>query len=386
MEYLPDFEFNRVLILFCFLGLMLFIQFLFAVLIFGRLAFMKKTEVQGPADQEAGKKEFPPVSIVIAARNESDNLYHNLPLILNQDYPNFEVVVVNHQSIDNSYQVLYAMRMNDPKLKLIEVERSKHLGTGKKFPLSLGIKAANHELLLLTDADCRPESKDWLSLMVSRLTGSKKMVLGYAPYKKQKGFLNRLIRLDTAFIGMNYLSFARAGLPYMGVGRNLAYTKSLFESVNGFKSHYSIISGDDDLFVQDAAKKRNYTIQVDSNTFCLSDAKESWADWMRQKARHYTTSPRYQVIKKLLLGIYPLSLILAWISFVILLFDAEYRWLSLAGFGLVMILKWIIQGKCLLRLKASSFVYAFPFWDLFYAIFVPIIYYTSEKDRLGKWK
>lgn len=378
MEFLPSFEFSLPFFVFLFLGLMLFIQLLYLFFIYIRLAFYKN---------RPRENKMPPVSVVIAARNESDNLYHFLPLILNQKYPNFEVVVVNHQSIDDSYHVLNALKMQyGDKLKIVEVERSKHLGTGKKFPLSLGIKAAENEVIVVTDADCAPSSDQWLSLMVEKISDKKQLVLGYAPYKVEKGFLNRLIRLDTSMIAINYLSFALARIPYMGVGRNMAYTKSLFNSVHGFKSHYAIISGDDDLFVQDVAKKKNYTIQIDERTHCISKGKETWQSWMTQKTRHYTTTPRYQVIKKLLLGIYPLTLFLAWVSFVILMFDGEYRLLSGGIFAFAMLLKWIIQGKCLLKIKAKSFVALFPFIDLFYAVLIPWIYYTSEKSAMTKWK
>ncbi|MFN5416970.1 MAG: glycosyltransferase [Flavobacteriia bacterium] len=380
MELLPSFELNIHFITFCFLAGMLFFQLLYVFVIYVRFAFYKEKK-------QAQNMEFPPVSVVIAARNESDNLHHFLPLILNQNYPDFEVVVVNHQSIDESYNVLNALKMLYPdKLKVVEVERSRHLGTGKKFPLSLGIKAAKHEYFVMTDADCAPTSDNWLRLMVSKFSDKKELVLGYAPYKVSKGFLNKIIRLDTAMIAMNYFSFALARLPYMGVGRNIAYTKKLFNSVNGFKSHYAIISGDDDLFVQDTARNKNYCIQIDDQAHCVSKAKESWASWATQKSRHYSTSPKYQVIKKLLLGIYPLTLLLAWISFVILLFNSEYRILSSAIFGFVVIIKWWIQGLCLAKLKAKSFIALFPFLDLFYAILIPWMYYTSEKSTQTKWK
>lgn len=380
MEFLPGFELNIHLIIFCFLAMLLFVQLLYVFLVYIRFAFYKEKK----GDQIV---DLPPVSVVIAARNESDNLYHFLPKILNQNYPVFEVVVVNHQSIDDSYHVLNALKMQYPKrLKVVEVERSKHLGTGKKFPLSLGIKAADYEHLVVTDADCAPTSDQWLRLMVAKFSDKKELVLGYAPYKAEKGFLNRLIRLDTVMIAINYFSYALAKMPYMGVGRNMAYTKSLFNSVNGFKSHYAIISGDDDLFVQQTARKGNYSIQIDDQAHCVSKGKDSWSGWMIQKTRHYTTSPKYQVIKKLLLGIYPLTLLLAWISFVILMFNAEYRVLSAAAFAFVMLLKWWIQGKCMAKLKATGFIALFPLLDLFYAILIPWIYYTSEKSTQTKWK
>lgn len=379
MHLVPDFEPSLVLTLFYLFGALVVLQLLYTFLFYGRLAFYRHRKIQRTDD-------LVPVSIIIAARNESDNLYANLPTILSQDYPQFEVIVVNNQSLDDSYHVLNAYKLQYPNLRVVEMERSTHLGVGKKLPLTLGIKSAKYDHFLLTDADCVPNSKQWLRKMASRFVPGKEIVLGYGPYKTEKGLLNRIIRFDTSFVAMNYLSFALARLPYMAVGRNLAYTRSVFESVKGFKSHYAIRSGDDDLFVQEAAKKRNYVVEIDPDTHCYSEGKKTWKDWFQQKSRHYSTSERYQVIKKALLGIYPLTLVLAWISFVILMFNSEYRWLTLAVFVGMIVLKWWIQGRCFIKLKASSLVWSLPVFDLLYAILMPVLYYSTDKAPQGKWR
>lgn len=379
MEFLPDFQVSIVFYLFFAFAGLAFIQLLYVLLIHGKLAFysVKKSRISDVK---------PPVTIIIAARNESDNLFHNLPLILQQNYPEFEVIVVNHQSIDESYHILNAYKMQYPNLKVVEVERSRHLGNGKKLPLTLGIKAAKHEHLLFTDADCQPASNQWLSGMAGKFSDKKQIVIGYGPYKAEKGLINKIIRLDTAFIGMNYFSFALAKMPYMAVGRNMAYTKESFNSVHGFKSHYAVNSGDDDLFIQEAAKKKNYTIQLDPKTFCHSKAKTTWRSWAQQKSRHYSTAGHYKVIKKAMLGIYPLTLLLLWISFVILMFNPEYRWITLACFVFVASVKWWIQGKCFAKLQSKGFIALLPFLDLFYAVLIPGMYYTAEKSTTSKWK
>lgn len=379
MHFLPDFEPSLVLYLFYAFGGLIVFQLLYTFLIYGRLAFYRSSKVQRA-------EELKPVSIIIAARNESDNLYHNLPKILEQDYPVFEVIVVNNQSMDDSYHVLNAYKMQYPHLRVIEMERSTHLGVGKKLPLTLGIKSAKFDHFLFTDADCEPVSKNWLRKMASRFVTGKEIVIGFGPYKMEKGFLNRLIRFDTSFVAMNYFSFALARMPYMGVGRNLAYSREVFQSVHGFKSHYAIRSGDDDLFIQEAAKKRNYSIELDPETYCYSEAKKTWKEWVQQKSRHYSTSQRYQVIKKALLGIYPLTLLLAWISFVILMFDSEYRWLTLSGFVGMLLLKWWIQGRCFAKLNASSLIWSLPLMDLVYAVLIPALYYSTDKAPQGRWR
>jgi len=355
---------------------MALIQLGYTIFIQGKLAFYKKKE---------SENTYPPVSVLISARNEADNLYENLPAILDQDYHNFEVIVINHQSIDESYTILNAYSQQYPNLRVIEVERSQHLKPGKKLPLTLGIKGAKYEHLFFTDADCKPSSNQWLKSMASNFSHEKQIVLGYGPYITRKGLLNKVIRFDTTWIAMNYFSMALAKLPYMGVGRNLAYTKTVFNSVSGFKSHYSIASGDDDLFIQESAQKENYNINLDLDSFCYSEGNDSWEMWYSQKTRHFTTSSNYNLFKKALLGIYPLTLLILTLTFVTLLFNADFRWLALIIYGVVTILKWWIQARCFKKLHETSFVGFLPFYDLAYAILLPILFYTTDKNELKKW-
>lgn len=377
MHLLPELGFDAWTILFFTFGLMVLIQLLYVLFVFGRLAFFK------PKERHAA---LPPLSVIIAARNEADNIYENLPFILDQDYSEFEVIVVVNQSVDESKHILQAYQQQFQNLRFTIVEKSPHLRPGKKLSVTIGIKSARYEHLVFTDADCKPTSKRWLRELGAGFSDQKQIVLGYGPYYKQKGFLNRVIRFDTAWIAVNYFSFALAKMPYMGVGRNMAYTKTIFDKVNGFKSHYALPSGDDDLFIQETAKKRNYSIVLSPESYAYSAPETTWSAWIRQKTRHFTTSSRYQVIKKALLGIYPLTLILMYISFVILLFNDHFRWLTLAVFGVILILKWWIQGKCFLKIKEKSFVPFLPVSELMYAICSPVLFYAGEnKTPNNKW-
>ena len=362
-----------------FLSLLFFasIQFLYVTIVFGRLALYK--------EEEKNPQALPPISIIIAARNESDNLYENLPYILTQDYPEFEVIIVNNQSVDDSAWLLKALCLQHKNLRVVEIAKNKHLLPGKKLPITLGVKGAKYENMLFTDADCRPASNHWLRIMAGSFSEKKEIVLGYAPYYKTKGIINKIIRYDTAFIGVSYLSLALVKLPYMGVGRNLAYSKKVFDTVRGFKSHYSLPSGDDDLFIQEAAVNENYTIQLSPDSFCFSMPATTWKSWIRQKTRHYTTSSRYNFIKKALLGIYPISLLMTWISFVILLSNANWWIIGLIIFSILLIIKWLIQGKCLRKLNEKRFAMAFPLWDLGHALLMPIMYNFSDHKRYKKW-
>ena len=351
------------------------VQLYYILLIFQKLAFFNP--------QRKSTVNEIPISVIIAARNESHNLQENLRFILEQDYSNFEVIVVNNNSTDDSYQVLSALKKEYNHLEIIEFNNPEHVRQGKKLPLTLGIKAAKNEHLLLTDADCKPKSNQWIKKM-ARGFKEKEIILGYGPYIKTSGLLNSIIRFDTAWIGMNYFSFALNGFAYMGVGRNLAYTKSAYQAVDGYKSHHMLASGDDDLFIQEASKKSSLGIEIDADTHCFSPSKNTWSEWVHQKSRHFTTTPKYSFIKKLLLATYPITLVAAWFSFVSLMILSNSVFIC---FIMVLFysIKWWIQGKCLIKLNERKFALFFPFWDLFYSFLSPVLYMMGKTKQNKNW-
>ena len=353
------------------------VQLYYTLFIFYKLALYKVLKPNTPPEL--------PISVIIAARNERKALDKNLCSILKQDYPQFEVIVVNNNSVDDSNEVLKEYQNKFKNLKIVPLHSPKHITKGKKLPLTLGIKAAKYEHLVFTDADYTPSSNQWLNRMAQKFEEGNEIVLGYGPHKKTKTWVNKIIRFDTAWIGINYFAFALKSIPYMGVGRNLAYTKTAYHRVNGFKSHYALPSGDDDLFIQEASKQASLCIQVDAKSFCESEAKETWTDWINQKSRHYTTSVKYRFIKKVLLATYPITLITAWFSFVSLMILGSCPLLYTLAIVSVTLIKWWIQGKCLDKIKERKFALFFPFWDLFYALLIPIIYFLAKNKRNKDW-
>mgnify|MGYP000014424695 FL=1 len=373
-QYLNNELFIGCLVLFY---LTISIQLYYIIFIFRKLAFYSSCDKT--------EQEEIPLSIIIASRNDGKALEENLEFVLNQRYSKFEVIVVNNNSVDHSKQVLSELEKKHHHLKIVEFNNSKHIRPGKKLPLTIGIKAAKNEHLILTDADCRPASQLWLKKMAQGFSNKDDVILGYGPYLKANGILNRIIRFDTAWIGVNYLSFTLSKIPYMGVGRNLAYTKEAYHAVDGFKSHYSLASGDDDLFVQEVAKKSTLGIQIDTDSFCYSPSKKTWSSWIKQKSRHYTTSSKYGFIKKLLLAIYPISLILAWFSFVSLVIVGDSLFIFITIMSMFYLIKWWIQGRCLLKLNERKFALLFPFWDIFYAVLSPLIFLFGKTKRNNNW-
>lgn len=247
------------------------------------------------------------VSVIVCARNEEKNLMMNVPKIMEQDYPNFELIVVNDSSYDDTADILKALSINYPNMHVIHIDEDKQNMQGKKFALTLGIKAAKNDIVLLTDADCYPRTNQWINEISSVYKNECRVVLGYSPFVKYKGWFNKLVRLDNTMVAMTYLGMAKAGNPYMGVGRNLSYFSDLFFKVGGFKSNYSILSGDDDLLINQIANKQNTAVIFSKDAQTVSEPKKSFKDWKIQKRRHFTTSPMYKSSDKRRLVMLPLS-------------------------------------------------------------------------------
>src|SRR5688572_2579249 len=248
------------------------VQVFYYTFFFGRIAFYKakpKTQTQQH-----------PVSVIICARDEDENLARNLPGVLVQSYPSSsEVVVVNDNSLDDSKYILQELKKTFKSLNVVELTQEAKLINGKKYPLSIGIREAKHEVLLLTDADCVPASEHWIQKMQDGYDDNIEIILGYGAYHKTPGVLNKLIRFETFHTALQYMSYALAGLPYMGVGRNLSYKKNLFLRNKGFSSINHIPSGDDDLFINKVANSHNTAVIIDPDAVTRSIPKTTWTSW-----------------------------------------------------------------------------------------------------------
>jgi poly-beta-1,6-N-acetyl-D-glucosamine synthase len=369
--------FSVGLLLFGIFVLALIVQLGFYLGFFSKLAFYKKKDMP---------PNMPPASIIICARNEDDNLVEFLPSVFDQDYPQFEVVVVNDCSFDNSGDILKEFARKHPNLKVVTIKEDEVYSHGKKVALMMGIKGATNEHLLLTDADCRPTGKDWLKNMMQHFTGETEIVLGYGAYEKQKGFLNKLIRFDTFMIALQFLSFSLARKTYMGTGRNLAYKKSLFFKMKGFASHYHIESGDDDLFVNEAATKKNTQVEVSIESHTISRVKTSLKDWFRQKRRHVTTYPHYNSSSKFRLALLSVSQYLFFGTFITILIVQFQPAIVLSLFGLRLLIQIVIFNKSMKLLAEKDLLLFSPLIELMLLIVYPVITFANMFVRKNKWK
>lgn len=335
----------------------------------------------------AETKTLPPVSVIICAKNEDDNLTKFLPAILGQDYPEFEVLVVNDCSYDHTADILEEFAKKHSKLRIVTIKEDEHYRHGKKFALMCGIKGAKYEHIVLTDADCYPGGNQWLSSMAGNYSNDlTEIVLGYGAYEKKKGFLNKFIRYDTFYIAIQYISMALAGKTYMGVGRNLSYRKSLFFKHKGFASHYFLESGDDDLFINEAAGVKNVSVEISRQGITFSKPKSSFREWYNQKRRHISTFKYYnsKTISRLtwITG----SQYAFWIFFILSLFVQIYPVFVLSLFALRLISQMLIFKKAMDKLGEKDLLLFSPVFELFLLFIYPALSLSNFILKENKWK
>ena len=365
-------------LLFYIFSVVVLIQVVYYLFLFGKFAFLKP------------KKRTPkyyPVSVIICAKNEAENLKTFLPSIVSQDYPNFEIVLINDASHDNTLEVMEAFSKKYDNIKIVDVKNNEAFWANKKYALTLGIKASKHNYLLFTDADCKPVSNQWIKNMYSHFNSQKTIVLGYGAYSKiKKSFINKIIRFETLITAIQYVSFAKIGLPYMGVGRNLAYTKKEFYDANGFMNHMKIRSGDDDLFINQVANKSNTAICIAKDSFTESVPKTSFKDWFKQKRRHVSTANHYKFKHKVLLALFYISQFLFW-SLACILLITNFKWqIVMSLFLLRLVIQYVIIGLSAKKLNEIDLIFLLPFLEIFLIISQLAIFINNLISKPNYWK
>ncbi|MEY2648055.1 MAG: hypothetical protein RLZZ45_118 [Bacteroidota bacterium] len=344
---------------------------------FRMLAFFKQPE-------RDVRKEHP-VSVVICSRDAADDIEQNLPGVLAQTYKTtHEIIVVNDNSQDDTKYLLEGLYKDFKQLHLVELKQEAMHIPGKKFPLSMGIKAARHEVLLLTDADCIPASENWIQKMQDAFTNGIEIVLGYGAYKKKKSLLNWVVRMDTFHTALQYLSSALAGKPYMGVGRNLAYKRELFFRQKGFAAYHHLPGGDDDLFINGCANGQNTSIVIDKEAFTYSTPPDSWSAWFAQKERHNSTGRYYKASDKWRLGLYLLAHFMFYPLLAASYLTFDWKWVT----G-ILVFKLLVQSIVFFRsMKKLGEADLFPFlilWDIWMFFYYLMFMSAIWKKPKAQW-
>ncbi len=354
------------------------LQLAYYLIVFGKFAFAKA--------QKSNPKRIS-ISVIVCAKNEGENVAKYIPLLAEQEYPDFEIILIDDASSDNTLEIFEEFEKQYSNIRLVKVKNNEAFWGNKKYALTLGIKSSKKDYLIFTDANCYPVSKDWITNMSSQFTMQKTIVLGYGGYEKvANSFLNKIIRFETLLTAVQYFSWAKTGKPYMGIGRNLAYKKDEFFNVNGFINHIQVRSGDDDLFINQVATSKNTAICYSPESFTYSEPKKSFKGWFTQKRRHVSTAKFYKPFDRFQLGVFYVSQLLFLILAVILL-AFQYQWiivLSLVGFRYLF--TWITLGFSAGKLKEKDVMYWFPIIEIVLIFTQLNVFITNLFSKPVYWK
>jgi glycosyltransferase involved in cell wall biosynthesis len=353
------------------------VQLGFLLVVFSRLIWHKEIPA---GDSEQG------VSVIVAAHNERLNLEYLVNQLVQQDYPNFEIIIVNDRSTDGTYEYLCQNVACHPIVKMIHIEKVGLNLDPKKNALTKGIAAAENPILLFTDADCLPMSTSWIKEMTTAIDNRTQITLGYSPYLQKKGLLNQLIRFETFYTALQYLGLTLVGHPYMGVGRNLAYAKNLFVNNQGHQSIEGITGGDDDLFVQKHAKSGNTSIRINKDSQTISYPKTTYSEWFNQKKRHLSVGRYYKFENKVVLGLLTLSHAVFYLSLVLVLLNSDFILVGIIGWFLRTMVIIAIFTAISKRLGEKFSAISLPLLDFLYIINYLVVGFTAAVSRKITWR
>lgn len=355
------------------------VHLLFNLLVLIALAFYKV-----PSKKGASKEG---VSVIVCAKNEAKNLKKLIPQLLAQKYEKYEIILVDDKSTDETYDYAINLDHKVENFRLVRIDSTPDHINNKKYAIILGVRAANYDQLLFTDADCLATGENWISEMSRGYFSDKKQfVIGYSQYKKGKGLLNIFIRYETLLTALNYIGIGLLGNPYMAVGRNIGYRKSLFLEKNGFGKFQNVVGGDDDLFVNQYARRRSTSFVLSRNATIFSNPKTKLSDFIIQKTRHLSVGKHYRKTDKLLLGLLASSKIIFWITFIAAILAEIQTYFVLGGFFAVMVS--LLTVLLIIKYKTGdrSRIWMLPLLD-----FIFIFYYISTGLKVlftkkVKWK
>ncbi len=336
------FEFNIIeLYLLGCIGLFFLIQITYYLLLYNR---KNRNNKQSKIKEQPAN--YPPLSVVIYAKDEVYNLREFLPLILQQDYPEFQVVVINDNPTDGSDDYLKLLEEKHKNLYHSFTPNSARYISHKKLGLTLGVKASKYDWLVFTDANCKPASPNWLKCMADNFTPETKIVLGGYGYEKGNKWLNKKISFDTLFRNMRVLGMALCGSPFAGFGRNMAYRKELFYSVKGFSRHLNLQRGYDDLFINQVAKKSITKVETRSDAMMWLKPLSYKKPWREDKLNHVITSGFYKGGQKYLLGMETLSRLLFYTSIIgSVVYGIVYmKYILMGAAVLLWVIRYIVQA------------------------------------------
>lgn len=381
---------NLFLILFVIIAALLSLYYLALI---AKYAFAKQKRME-----LKNAKDCPPVSVVIVARDQAYLLINTLHSFLTLDYPDFEVVVVNDNSKDETQLLLQELSHKYSNLHIVNLFDSVTTIRGKKFALSLGIKSAKYEHIVLTEANCQPVSPDWLYHIASRFVRKTKVVFAFSTFKRQKGLFNLLLRYDNFVTAMSSFAYTLKGMPVMANGNNLAYTKSYFFSKKDvFFAHARLPFGENDILINQSDKQGICNVEDHPDSFIVRPALR-FPQWTQMKKHACITRQYYAFWHRFLLKSHGFLSLLFYCALVLSAIYVVPPFVAtqsvhhiimfstfVGAFLIKEVLQYVIYAKSALKLGEKELIPFIFLYDVFFAVFNPLIYFNSKFVR-RKWR
>ena len=356
-------------------GVITLIQLVYYYVIYGRFAFHRKKSALGFRDI--------PVSVVIVVRDDAALAVQNLPQLLEQQYSFYEIVIVNDRSRDeNSLQAIREYKDRYPNIKLVDLSTAVSTSRGKKMAISMGVKCATYDHILLTAPNCKPNSRQWLSKMAQNFQFQQKIVLGYNTYEKKKGIYSHFLLYDNLIGAVQYFAHALMHSTYRGDLNNLAFVRPLFYKQNGFIAYNHLLYGEEDIFVHRASTPNNVAVEYDPDAATLQQHTPSYGYWRLHKVSLFFTRKYNSMKNRLLLSGYELTNLLFYVLLALSIVAALHQPIALyitIGIAVLRIASlYVVMGISAARLQEKQNIPSLLFYDLLFAILTPLLWLSAK--------
>ncbi len=371
------------ILLLCFL-----IQLFFWLFFYKRpYSYQKKREEISVPDEA-----LPPISVIVTSKNSAEELARNLPFIIEQDYPDFEVIVVNRGSTDDTDMVLKAAEQKYSRLYHTYVPAEADGVNEKKLALTLGIKAAKNDYLLFTEAYCKPCSEHWIKEYGKEFTQGKEVVLGFSRLEiSRKTGLRGFMLYDNLIHHLKFLSMAILRKPFMGIGRNLGYKKELFFKYKGYSPILNLEGGEDDLYINRIAPKKKTGVVLSRESLTETDSVKHFSTWRTLKSGYLYSKQYYKGFSFRLFGLETFSKYLFYLLFIcaIILGVVTDNHILTVSALLLFAIRYVVQWRVITlnsRLfDAGKYHINLPFYDIFQPLNnTRFRKYATRRNRTGR--